>query len=142
MRTPPLLRGRRNDRVNSGTLWRRRTSRGGRARLVGPRVAPNDDLAAPRARFGGRYQLSVRAPRCRTRPPIRVHTRCGARPILSSRWFAVGWMVAILAWGLHVGALSLAALSVVQAVISGGLVFLAVFAVRYFGSRLGRSVTG
>jgi len=46
-------------------------------------------------------------------------------------------MVAILAWGLHVGALSLAPLSVVQAVISGGLVFLAVFAVRTSASALG-----
>ena len=42
----------------------------------------------------------------------------------------VGWMVAIVAWGLHVGALSLAPLSIVQAVLSGGLVFLAVFAER------------
>ena len=30
-----------------------------------------------------------------------------------------------MAWGLHVGALSLAPLSIVQAVLSGGLVFLA-----------------
>jgi drug/metabolite transporter (DMT)-like permease len=45
--------------------------------------------------------------------------------------------VAILAWGLHVGALSLAPLSIVQAVLSGGLVFLAVFAERFFGFRLG-----
>jgi drug/metabolite transporter (DMT)-like permease len=47
-------------------------------------------------------------------------------------------MVANLAWGLHVGALSLAPLSVVQAVLSGGLVFLAVFAERFFGFQLGR----
>jgi hypothetical protein len=43
-----------------------------------------------------------------------------------------------VAWGLHVGALSLAPLSIVQAVLSGGLVFLAVFAERFFGFRLGR----
>jgi drug/metabolite transporter (DMT)-like permease len=47
-------------------------------------------------------------------------------------------MVAIVAWVLHVGALSLAPLSIVQAVLSGGLVFLAVFAERYFGFHLGR----
>jgi drug/metabolite transporter (DMT)-like permease len=47
-------------------------------------------------------------------------------------------MVAIVAWGLHVGALSLAPLSIVQAVLSGGLVFLAVFAERFFGFHLGR----
>jgi hypothetical protein len=40
--------------------------------------------------------------------------------------------------GLHVGALSLAPLSSVQASLSGGLVFLAVFAERFFGFRLGR----
>ena len=43
-----------------------------------------------------------------------------------------------MAWGLHVGALSLAPLSIVQAVLSGGLVFLAVFAERFFGFQLGR----
>jgi drug/metabolite transporter (DMT)-like permease len=72
-------------------------------------------------------------------PPIRVrHPLRSATDLFASRWFAVGWMVAILAWGLHVGALSLAPLSIVQAVLSGGLVFLAVFAERYFGFQLGR----
>jgi hypothetical protein len=37
----------------------------------------------------------------------------------------VGWLVALGAWLLHVGALSLAPLSTMQAVISGGLVLLA-----------------
>ena len=50
----------------------------------------------------------------------------------------VGWIVAVVAWGLHVGALSLAPLSIVQAVLSGGLVFLAVFAERFFAFRLGQ----
>jgi len=72
-------------------------------------------------------------------PPIRVrHPLRSATDLFSSRWFAVGWMVAILAWGMHVGALSLAPLSIVQAVLSGGLVFLAVFAERFFGFHLGR----
>jgi drug/metabolite transporter (DMT)-like permease len=72
-------------------------------------------------------------------PPIRVrHPLRSAADLFGSRWFAVGWMVAIFAWGLHVGALSLAPLSVVQAVLSGGLVFLAVFAERFFGFQLGR----
>jgi hypothetical protein len=48
----------------------------------------------------------------------------------------VGWIVSLLAWVLHVGALSLADLSIVQAVLSGGLVFLAVLAERFFGFRL------
>jgi drug/metabolite transporter (DMT)-like permease len=58
--------------------------------------------------------------------------------LFRSRWFLVGWIVAIAAWALHVGALSLAPLSIVQAVLSGGLVFLAVFAERFFGFHLGR----
>jgi drug/metabolite transporter (DMT)-like permease len=72
-------------------------------------------------------------------PPVRVrHPLRSAAGLLRSRWFLVGWIVAIFAWGLHVGALSLAPLSIVQAVLSGGLVFLAVFAERFFGFRLGR----
>jgi drug/metabolite transporter (DMT)-like permease len=47
-------------------------------------------------------------------------------------------LVAFGAWLLHVGALSLAPLSIVQAVISGGLVFLAILAERCFGFALGR----
>lgn len=72
-------------------------------------------------------------------PPIRVrHPLRSAAGLFGSRWFLIGWVVAIVAWGLHVGALALAPLSVVQAVLSGGLVFLAVLAERYFGFRLGR----
>jgi drug/metabolite transporter (DMT)-like permease len=72
-------------------------------------------------------------------PPIRIHHPLrSAADLFGSRWFALGWMVAIFAWGLHVGALSLAPLSIVQAVLSGGLVFLAVIAERFFGFQLGR----
>jgi multidrug transporter EmrE-like cation transporter len=72
-------------------------------------------------------------------PPIGVrHPLRSAAGLFRSRWFLVGWIVAIVAWGLHVGALSLAPLSIVQAVLSGGLVFLAVFAERFFGFQLGR----
>jgi drug/metabolite transporter (DMT)-like permease len=72
-------------------------------------------------------------------PPVRVrHPLRSAVDLFRSRWFAVGWAVALGAWALHVAALSLAPLSIVQAVLSGGLVFLAVFAERFFGFRLGR----
>ena len=72
-------------------------------------------------------------------PPIVVrHPLRSAAGLFSSRWFLVGWIVAVVAWGLHLGALSLAPLSIVQAVLSGGLVFLAVFAERFFGFHLGR----
>lgn len=71
--------------------------------------------------------------------PIRVrHPVRSATDLFRSRWFAVGWIVALFAWVLHVLALSLAPLSTVQAILSGGLVFLAVFAERFFGFHLGR----
>ena len=72
-------------------------------------------------------------------PPVRAqHPLRSAVGLFRSKWFAVGFLVAIGAWGLHVAALALAPLSIVQAVLSGGLVFLAVLAERYFGFHLGR----
>ena len=72
-------------------------------------------------------------------PPVRVrHPLRSAAALFGSRWFALGWLVAVGAWLLHVGALALAPLSIVQAVLSAGLVFLAVLAERFFGFRLGR----
>ncbi|MCA1656389.1 MAG: hypothetical protein LC713_01520 [Actinobacteria bacterium] len=56
----------------------------------------------------------------------------------SQRWFAIGMGVGALAWALHVAAMSLAPLSVVQAVLSAGLVLLAVMADRMFGFSVGR----
>ena len=58
--------------------------------------------------------------------------------LFRSRWFAIGMGVAVAAWGLPVAAMALAPLSLVQAVISGGLVFLTVLAERYFGCSVGR----
>jgi len=80
-----------------------------------------------------KYRGAVLAPPVRVRHPLR-----SAVDLFRSRWFAVGWLVAVGAWVLHVGALALAPLSIVQAVLSGGLVFLAVLAERFFGFRLGR----
>jgi hypothetical protein len=72
-------------------------------------------------------------------PPVRArHPVSSAVGLFRSRAFTLGWAVAVAAWGLHVGALALAPLSIVQAVLSGGLVFLAVLAERYFGFQLGR----
>jgi drug/metabolite transporter (DMT)-like permease len=72
-------------------------------------------------------------------PPVRIrHPLRSASGLFRSRLFALGWLVAVGAWALHVGALGLAPLSVVQAVLSSGLVFLAVLAERFFGFQLGR----
>jgi LPXTG-motif cell wall-anchored protein len=57
--------------------------------------------------------------------------------LFRSKWFAVGMLVALVAWIFHVGALAMAPLSLVQAVIAGGLVFLTVLAERYFGCSVG-----
>jgi drug/metabolite transporter (DMT)-like permease len=76
---------------------------------------------------------AVTAPAVLARYPVR-----SAVGLFHSKWWTVGWLVALGAWLLHVGALSLASLSSVQAVISAGLVFLAIIAERYFGFRLGR----
>ena len=72
-------------------------------------------------------------------PPVSAaHPLRSAAGLFSSKWFLVGLAVAVGAWALHVGALALAPLSSVQAVLAGGLVFLAVLAERYFGFHLGR----
>jgi len=71
--------------------------------------------------------------------PVEVrHPLRSAVDLFRSRWFAAGWILALFAWGLHIEALALAPLSTVQAILSGGLVFLAVIAERFFGFHLGR----
>ena len=56
-----------------------------------------------------------------------------ARALLASRWFAIGMLVAVAAWVLHVAALALAPLSTVQVALSTGVVMLAVLGERMFG---------
>lgn len=56
-----------------------------------------------------------------------------ARGLAASRWFAAGWGLAAAAWLIHVAALSLAPISLVQAVLAGGAVTLAVMSQRLFG---------
>jgi drug/metabolite transporter (DMT)-like permease len=82
--------------------------------------------------FKARGAVAIARP-VQVRRPLR-----STADLFRSRWFAVGWIVALFAWGLHVEALALAPLSTVQAILSGGLVFLAVLAERFFGFRLGR----
>jgi drug/metabolite transporter (DMT)-like permease len=71
-------------------------------------------------------------------PPVDIR-----RPLASvaglfrSRWFAIGWLVGAGAWVFHVLALALAPISVVQVVLAGGLVLLAVTADRLFGHAVG-----
>lgn len=66
------------------------------------------------------------------------HPLRSAASLWRQRWFAAGMLIGTVAWVLHVGAISLAPLSVVQAVVSGGIVLLAVMADRLFGCTIGR----
>lgn len=80
-----------------------------------------------------KHRGACAAPAVDMRRPLR-----SAAGLFRSRTFALGMLVALGAWLLHVGALALAPLSLVQAVISGGLVFLTVIAERWFGCEVGR----
>jgi len=72
-------------------------------------------------------------------PPVDIrHPLRTARSLFASRLFAIGMGIASFAWAFHVAALSLAPLSLVQAVLAGGMVLLAVMAERIFGLRIGR----
>jgi len=76
---------------------------------------------------------AVEAPDVNMRHPVR-----SAADLFRSRWWSIGWAVAAVAFALHVAALTLAPISIGQAVLAGGLVFLAVLAERFFGFELGR----
>jgi drug/metabolite transporter (DMT)-like permease len=67
------------------------------------------------------------------RQPLR-----SARTLAGSRWFAAGWALAAVAWLIHVAALSMAPISLVQAVLAGGAVTLAVISQRIFGDPVDR----
>ena len=80
---------------------------------------------------------------CAASPVDIRHPVRSAAALFRSRWFALGWLVATGGWVLHVGALAMAPMSVVQVVLAGGLVLLAVMAERIFGFRVGpRQWTG
>jgi hypothetical protein len=80
-----------------------------------------------------KHRGAVAAPDVDMRHPVR-----SAIDLFRSRWWSIGWGVAVVAFALHVAALTLAPLSIGQAVLAGGLVFLAVLAERFFGFELGR----
>ena len=58
--------------------------------------------------------------------------------LFRSRWYTLGIVIAMAGWGLHVGALALAPISLVQATIAGGLVLLTVVADRFFAHHVTR----
>jgi drug/metabolite transporter (DMT)-like permease len=58
--------------------------------------------------------------------------------LFRSKWFLIGWLAAVVAWLLHIGALALAPLSLGQAVISAGIVLVGILAERFFDFKLQR----
>jgi hypothetical protein len=65
-----------------------------------------------------------------------LHPLRSSIDLFRNRWWTLGILVAMGSWGLHVGALALAPISLVQTVIAGGLVFLTVVASGLFGHRV------
>src|SRR4051794_14823786 len=80
-----------------------------------------------------KHRGACAAPKVDIRRPLQT-----VRSLFASRWFAIGMAVALGAWLLHVVAMALAPISVVQAVLSTGVVILAVLAERLFGFKVGR----
>jgi drug/metabolite transporter (DMT)-like permease len=80
-----------------------------------------------------RHRGAVAAPDVDVRRPLK-----SAAGLFRQRWWTIGYVLAIFAYACHVGALTLAAMSLVQAVLAGGLVVLAVIAERFFGFELER----
>lgn len=76
---------------------------------------------------------------CQHVAPIQIRQPLrSARDLAASRWFAAGWGLAAAAWLVHVAALSMAPISLVQAVLAGGAVTLAVMSQRLFGDPVER----
>jgi drug/metabolite transporter (DMT)-like permease len=80
-----------------------------------------------------RHRGAIAAPDVDVRRPIR-----SAVALFRSKWWTIGYALAVVAYLCHVGALTLAAMSLVQAVLAGGLVVLGVVAERWFGFELER----
>jgi hypothetical protein len=82
--------------------------------------------------FFYKYRGANSVARVDVRHPLR-----SGRALFSSKWFAIGMLVATASWALHVAALALAPMSVVQVALAGGVVLIAVMADRMFGFKVG-----
>lgn len=87
--------------------------------------------------FFYKHRGACAAPRVDIRHPFRT-----ARELWSSRWFAIGMLVALGGWLFHVAALAFAPLSVVQVALAAGVVMIAIMAERIFGFEVGRRQWG
>jgi multidrug transporter EmrE-like cation transporter len=80
-----------------------------------------------------KHRGAVESPTVEMTRPVR-----SSLVLFKSRWYTLGILVAVGSWALHVAALSLAPISLVQSVIAGGLVLLTVTADRLFGHQVTR----
>jgi len=80
-----------------------------------------------------RHRGAVAAPDVDVRHPVAT-----TAALFRQKWWSIGYALAVVAYVCHVGALTLGALSLVQAVLAGGLVVLGVVAERFFGFHLER----
>jgi hypothetical protein len=80
-----------------------------------------------------RHRGAVCAPQVDPLRPLRT-----VAGLFRERWWTLGYVVAAAAWALHVAALKLAPLSLVQATLASSFVFLGVAAERLFGLTVGR----
>jgi hypothetical protein len=80
-----------------------------------------------------KYKGADESPAVTLRHPVR-----SSLALFGSRWYTIGIIIATGSWGLHVAALALAPISIVQSVIAGGLVLLTVIADRVFGYHVTR----
>jgi drug/metabolite transporter (DMT)-like permease len=83
--------------------------------------------------FFFKYRGANEVPKVEVLHPLR-----SARRLYSSKWFTLGMVTATASWGLHVGALAMAPMSVVQVALAAGVVFIAVMADRIFGFTVGK----
>jgi len=80
-----------------------------------------------------KHRGAVESPDVSFRRPVR-----SSLALFRSRWYTLGILIATGSWLLHVAALSLAPISLVQSVIAGGLVLLTVTADRLFAHKVTR----
>jgi drug/metabolite transporter (DMT)-like permease len=83
--------------------------------------------------FFFKYRGANSVPKVQVMHPLR-----SARELYSSKWFTLGMIIATASWGLHVAALALAPMSVIQVSLAAGVVFIAVMAEKMFGFKVGR----
>jgi hypothetical protein len=75
----------------------------------------------------------------RAAPPVSIRRPLqSAKALFASPLFTIGWAIGAGAWVFHVAAMSVAPLSLVQAVLAGGMVLLAIMAEQMLGCRIGR----